>query len=77
MVIGCTDTRGNDVANQKLSDKRSKAVVNYLVSKGVSQGMLIPEGHGEKDLKYSECDPAASCEEWKNEANRRFYFKQQ
>ena len=36
--------------------------------------MLTPEGRGEKDLKYPECDPAEKCPEWKNEANRRVYF---
>lgn len=74
-VIGCTDTRSSEQYNQDLSQRRANAVVKYLVSKGVNSSMLIPEGHGEKDLKYPECDPATKCPEWKNEANRRVYFQ--
>ncbi|MDR2206523.1 MAG: OmpA family protein [Flavobacteriaceae bacterium] len=76
LVIGATDTRGSDAYNLTLSQKRADAVVKYLVGKGVTQSMLIPEGRGEKDLKYPECDPATKCEEWKNEANRRVYFNE-
>ena len=75
LVIGATDTRGTDAANQTLSQKRANAVVKYLVSKGVSSNMLVAEGRGEKDLKYPECEPATACPEWKNEANRRVYFQ--
>lgn len=76
LVIGATDTRASEAYNQDLSQRRANAVVKYLVNKGVNSNMLIPEGHGEKDLKYPECDPATKCPEWKNEANRRVYFKQ-
>lgn len=76
LVIGATDTRASETFNQTLSEKRARAVVNYLNSRGVNSGMLIAEGHGEKDLKYPECDPATKCPEWKNEANRRVYFKE-
>lgn len=75
LVIGATDTRGSDAYNLKLSQKRANAVVKYLVGKGVPAKMLVAEGHGKKDLKYPECDPATNCEEWKNEANRRVYFQ--
>jgi OOP family OmpA-OmpF porin len=34
----------------------------------------LAEGRGKEDLKYTECDPATKCPEWKNEANRRVYF---
>ena len=76
LVIGATDTRGSEAYNKSLSQKRADAVVQYLVSQGVSAGMLIAEGRGESDLKYPECEPATKCPEWKNEANRRVYFKQ-
>lgn len=75
LVIGATDTRGSEAYNQKLSQRRASAVVKYLVSKGVDQSILTAEGHGEKDLKYPECLPASKCPEWKNEANRRVYFR--
>lgn len=75
-VIGCTDTRGKEASNQILSEKRAKAVVKYLISKGINENMLTAEGHGQNDLKYPECNPATKCPEWKNEANRRVYFQQ-
>lgn len=74
-VIGGTDTRASDVYNFDLSERRAKAVKKYLVDKGVNADVLITEGRGEKDLKYPECNPASKCPEWKNEANRRVYFK--
>ena len=74
-VIGGTDTRASDAYNFDLSERRAKAVKQYLIDKGVNADMLITEGRGEKDLKYPECNPASKCPEWKNEANRRVYFK--
>ncbi|WP_027381917.1 OmpA family protein [Epilithonimonas caeni] len=74
LVIGATDTRGSAVYNKKLSQSRANAVVKYLVSKGVPADVLTAEGRGKDDLKYTECDPATKCPEWKNEANRRVYF---
>ena len=76
LVIGATDTRGSADLNQKLSQRRADAVVNYLVGKGVNSSVLTAEGRGKTDLKYPECDPATKCPEWKNEANRRVYFAQ-
>ncbi|WDF46870.1 OmpA family protein [Chryseobacterium sp. KACC 21268] len=74
IVVGATDSRGSSAYNKKLSQARANAVLNYLVSKGVSSSVLSAEGRGKEDLKYTECDPATKCPEWKNEANRRVYF---
>ena len=76
LVIGATDTRGNDALNKKLSENRAAAVVKYLENKGVDRGLMVPEGRGKNDLKYPECNPATKCPEWKNEANRRVYFQE-
>lgn len=76
LVIGATDTRGSEKLNKDLSQRRADAVVKYLTGKGVNASLLSAEGHGKSDLKYPECDPATKCPEWKNEANRRVYFKQ-
>lgn len=75
VVIGGTDTRASNKYNFELSERRANAVKEYLVNKGVNSSILITEGRGEKDLKYPECNPASRCPEWKNEANRRVYFK--
>ncbi len=74
IVVGATDTRGSAEYNKKLSQARANAVLKYLVNKGVSASVLTAEGRGKDDLKYTECDPATKCPEWKNEANRRVYF---
>lgn len=48
-VVGHTDSRGSDEYNQKLSERRAAAVVDYLVSKGVSRGSLSSSGKGESE----------------------------
>ncbi|MGV6860026.1 MAG: OmpA family protein [bacterium] len=46
-VTGHTDSTGSAAYNQKLSEKRANAVVNYLVSKGVNPALLTAVGMGE------------------------------
>src|SRR5688572_4004746 len=48
IAVGHTDSVGGDAYNQKLSIKRSDAVKNYLVSKGVEKNRVYTEGKGEK-----------------------------
>ncbi len=45
-VAGHTDITGDDGYNMALSQKRAKAVVDYLVSKGVSASRLTAKGYG-------------------------------
>lgn len=42
-----TDNVGSDDYNQKLSEARAKAVVDYLISKGISAERLQSKGYGE------------------------------
>jgi len=49
-VVGHTDPVGKDAYNQKLSEKRAKAVATYLVSKGIPADRISAEGRGEKEL---------------------------
>ncbi len=46
-VEGHTDAVGSDAYNQKLSDRRAAAVVQYLTGKGVPAGSLSAKGFGE------------------------------
>ncbi len=46
-ISGHTDNEGSDALNQKLSQNRAQAVVNYLISKGVNPNMLKAVGYGE------------------------------
>jgi outer membrane protein OmpA-like peptidoglycan-associated protein len=52
-VQGHTDNKGSDSYNQTLSEKRARAVSNYLVQKGVSSSRLTTKGYGEIGPKYS------------------------
>jgi len=45
-IQGHTDSAGEAVYNQKLSERRAQSVVKYLVGKGVAAGRLIPKGYG-------------------------------
>jgi OOP family OmpA-OmpF porin len=46
-IAAHTDDVGSDDYNNKLSQARADAVVNYLISKGVSASQLKPKGYGE------------------------------
>ena len=46
-VEGHTDGVGSDQYNQRLSERRAKAVVAYLVQHGISQDRLVSKGFGE------------------------------
>ena len=48
IAVGHTDAVGSDDYNQKLSMRRSQAVIAYLVSKGVDKSRVYTEGKGEK-----------------------------
>ena len=47
VLVGHTDSVGNDAYNQKLSVRRAEAVKAYLVSKGVEANRIYTEGKGE------------------------------
>ncbi|MBD0368680.1 MAG: OmpA family protein, partial [Flavisolibacter sp.] len=45
-IAGYTDNIGNAADNQKLSENRAKAVVNYLISRGIAANRLTAKGFG-------------------------------
>jgi len=45
-VAGHTDNTGSAAYNLKLSDKRAKSVMDYLISKGVPASQLSEKGYG-------------------------------
>jgi|GEM_PF-1245646 len=68
-IEGHTSSEGSDSHNLKLSDKRAKAVVDYLVTKGgLPKAMFAAKGFGESKLIGDE-----STEDGK-EKNRRVEF---
>lgn len=68
-ISGHTDNKGSDTYNQKLSENRAKAVVDYLTEKGIDKERLEFKGYGETE-------PVASNEtEEGQQLNRRIEFK--
>ncbi len=70
-VRGYTDSTGDEDHNQKLSEKRADAVIEYMIKNGISPERLDSKGFGEKN-------PIASNDtEEGRRKNRRteFYFK--
>lgn len=68
------DSRGSDFYNDELSNRRAKAVSEYLVSKGVKRSMLISRGYG-KRKPINRCVNGIECTETEHQANRRTEFK--
>jgi OOP family OmpA-OmpF porin len=49
-IEGHTDSKGSDVYNVQLSQRRARSVVQYLVQNlGVPENRLIPVGKGESE----------------------------
>lgn len=47
LVVGHTDSTGDDTYNMKLSEERAKSVTNYLTGKGVNSNRITTEWFGE------------------------------
>ncbi|MFT4833834.1 MAG: OOP family OmpA-OmpF porin [Marinoscillum sp.] len=68
-VSGHTDSVGDEVYNQKLSERRAQAVVNYMRKSGISDDRVIAVGYGETK-------PIAENDTKENRSkNRRVEFK--
>lgn len=48
-IAGYTDSVGEEAKNQRLSERRAKAVKDFLVGEGIEEGRLSTKGHGESD----------------------------
>lgn len=68
------DSRGSDMYNDQLSNRRAKAVSDYLVTKGVKRSMLVSKGYGKRQLT-NRCKTDVDCSEEEHQANRRTEFK--
>lgn len=69
-----TDARGSSEANQRLSERRAKSVVEYLIAKGIDKERLLAVGYGETQ-PVNECVDGVECGNSKHAANRRTEFK--
>ena len=68
-----TDSRGPKSYNQKLSERRAKSTVDYIVSKGVSRDRITAKGYGESQL-INNCQDGVRCGIEKHKLNRRTEF---
>lgn len=73
-IISHTDAQGDDYSNLKLSENRSAAVVNYLISKGIDTSRLKAIGKGESEIR-NRCLNNVTCSDKEQEYNRRTEFK--
>ncbi|MBK7181980.1 MAG: OmpA family protein [Bacteroidetes bacterium] len=78
-ISGHTDTRGSSEYNQKLSEDRSKSVVDYLIKQGVATARLKYKGYGEltpiNTDAMIEAEPLETKKEELHQQNRRTEFK--
>lgn len=68
-----TDSRQTHKYNEKLSDRRAKSTVAWLVTNGVDDSRLIGKGYGET-LLVNKCTDGVKCSEEEHQANRRSEF---
>ncbi|WP_298778792.1 OmpA family protein [uncultured Polaribacter sp.] len=69
-----TDMRGSSSDNQDLSERRAKAVTDYLISKGINRTQLYAKGYGESRL-LNKCSDNVTCSEAEHSVNRRTTFR--
>lgn len=68
-----TDSRGNDAYNLKLSDRRARSTVRWIVAQGIAQDRVSGKGYGETQL-VNECSNGVACSEAAHQENRRSEF---
>ena len=64
------DSRGPASYNMKLSEKRSKSVIDYLVGRGISVSRINAHAFGETDL-VNKCKDGIPCKKAEHALNRR------
>ena len=68
-----TDSRATAAYNEKLSDRRAKSTMAWLVKNGISSDRLTAKGYGESKL-VNKCADGVPCTEEEHQANRRSEF---
>ncbi len=69
-----TDSRGSAAYNYKLSEKRAKSAVEYIVNSGTDRNRIKAKGYGESQL-INKCSDGVACTPEEHQANRRTEFK--
>ena len=68
-----TDSRGADSYNLKLSDRRAKSTLDWIVKQGIDKKRLKAKGYGETRL-INRCSNGVPCTEEEHQENRRSEF---
>ncbi|UOK41813.1 MULTISPECIES: OmpA family protein [Flavobacterium] len=68
-----TDSRQTHKYNEKLSDRRAKSTLEYMVKNGIDRSRLTAKGYGETKL-INGCSDGVKCSEEDHQKNRRSEF---
>ncbi|QKX05787.1 OmpA family protein [Aquimarina sp. TRL1] len=69
-----TDSRGDDSYNLRLSDRRAKSTIKYIIEKGeIDPGRVTGKGYGETEL-VNKCEDGVPCATKEHQENRRSEF---
>lgn len=68
-----TDSRGNDTYNLKLSDRRAKSTVEWMINQGIDRSRITGKGYGETQLQNN-CSNGVPCTVQEHQLNRRSEF---
>ncbi len=71
---GHTDSKGSDLFNLELSQKRIASAITYLRSHGISANRLSGKGYGES-RPLTACPNEDDCDEFDHAINRRIAFR--
>jgi outer membrane protein OmpA-like peptidoglycan-associated protein len=68
-----TDSRQTHKYNERLSDRRAKSTLEYMVKNGIDRSRLSAKGFGETQL-VNGCSDDVPCSEADHQKNRRSEF---
>ena len=68
-----TDSRGEDLYNLSLSERRNKSTIKYIVERGIEAQRLTGKGYGETQ-HVNNCSNDVKCSEEEHQLNRRSEF---
>lgn len=49
MIVGHTDSTGDELYNMRLSERRAQSAANYMISQGLAESRIQTEGRGETE----------------------------
>ncbi len=68
-----TDSRAPDAYNWKLSERRAKSSLDWIISRGINSSRITGKGYGETKL-VNKCSNGVHCTETEHQLNRRTEF---